>query len=120
MATCGLKQEAVLLYQNLEQRATFLIVHTSMTFIHSFIYSHVTLQCPANFLHFLQSENIGSADGDARRKFVSGAKVLAALPTISQPRRVYCELHGNEDKLYLVGKQLSTKIEIQSFGRVFF
>ena len=25
---------------------------------------HVTLQCPANFLHFLQSENIGSPDGD--------------------------------------------------------
>ena len=25
---------------------------------------HVTLQCPENFLHFLQSENIGSPDGD--------------------------------------------------------
>ena len=25
---------------------------------------HVTLQCPANFLNFLQSENIGSYDGD--------------------------------------------------------
>ena len=24
----------------------------------------MTLQCPANFLHFLQSENIGSTDGD--------------------------------------------------------
>ena len=24
----------------------------------------MTLQCPANFLHFLQSENIGSPDGD--------------------------------------------------------
>ena len=26
---------------------------------------------------------------DARGKFVSGAKVLAAVPSISQPRRVY-------------------------------
>ena len=25
---------------------------------------HVTLQYPANFLHFLQTENIGSPDGD--------------------------------------------------------
>ena len=25
---------------------------------------HVTSQCPANFLNFLQSENIGSPDGD--------------------------------------------------------
>ena len=25
---------------------------------------HVTLQCPAYFLHFLQTENIGSPDGD--------------------------------------------------------
>ena len=24
----------------------------------------MTLQCPANFLHFLQSESIGSPDGD--------------------------------------------------------
>ena len=27
----------------------------------------MTLQCPANFLHFLQSENIGSPDGDPIR-----------------------------------------------------
>ena len=49
MATCGLKQEAVLLHQDVEQ---------------SPYQHHVTLQCPANFLHFLQSENIGSPDGD--------------------------------------------------------
>ena len=28
---------------------------------------HVTLQCPADFLHFLQNENIGSPDGDPIR-----------------------------------------------------
>ena len=28
----------------------------------------MTLQSPANFLHFLQSENIGSPDGDPIRK----------------------------------------------------
>ena len=28
----------------------------------------MTLQCPANFLHFLQSENIGSPDGDPIRR----------------------------------------------------
>ena len=28
----------------------------------------MTLQCPANFLHFLQSENIGSPDGDPIRE----------------------------------------------------
>ena len=38
MATCGLQQEAVMLHRNFEQ----------------------CLQCPANFLHFLKSENIGS------------------------------------------------------------
>ena len=30
-------------------------------------FHHVTLQYPANFLHFLQSENIGSPDGDPIR-----------------------------------------------------
>ena len=25
---------------------------------------HVASQCPANFLHFLQNENIGSPNGD--------------------------------------------------------
>ena len=34
----------------------------------------------------------------ARGKFVSCAKVLAAVPSISQPRTVYREL-GNEDRL---------------------
>ena len=32
-------------------------------------------------------------------KFVSGAKFLAAMPSISQPRRVYRELYKNEDRL---------------------
>ena len=35
----------------------------------------------------------------AREKFVSGAKVLAAVPSISQPRRVYRKLYQNEDRL---------------------
>ena len=30
-------------------------------------FHHVTLQYPANFLHFLQSENIGSPDGNPIR-----------------------------------------------------
>ena len=40
----------------------------------------------------------------ARGKFVSGAKVLAAVPSISQPRKVY------EDRLETggAGKELST------------
>ena len=43
----------------------------------------------------------------------SRAKVLAAVPSISQPRRVYCE-HGNEDRLEsggeaVVNKDLSTE-----------
>ena len=50
-ATCGLKQEAALLRQNLEKIAKFLIVHTRIM--------GLALQYPANFLHFLQSENIG-------------------------------------------------------------
>ena len=53
---------------------------------------------------------------DARGKFVSGAKVLAVVPSISQPIRVY------EDRLETggAGKELSTNNEIQSFGRVVF
>ena len=52
----------------------------------------------------------------ARGKFVSSAKVLAAVPSISHPRRVY------EDILETggAGKELSTNNEIQSFGRVAF
>ena len=49
------KQEATLLHQNPELRATGLIYP---------VLHHVTSQCPANFLHFLQSENTGSPDGD--------------------------------------------------------
>ena len=53
---------------------------------------------------------------DARGKFVSGAKVLAAVPSISQPRRVY------EDRLEAgrAEKELSTNNQTQSFGRVVF
>ena len=52
--------------------------------------------------------------GVARGKFVSDAKVLAAVSSISQPRRVY------EDRLETggSGKELSTNNEIQSFGPV--
>ena len=52
----------------------------------------------------------------ARGKFVSGAKVLAAVPSILQPRSVY------EDRLETggTGKELSTNNGIQSFGRVVF
>ena len=37
--------------------------------------------------------------GEARGKFASGAKVLVAVPSISQQRRVYREPHENEDRL---------------------
>ena len=47
MATCGLKQESVLLYQDVEQSP----------YQRDFAMS-------GKFLHFLQSENIGSPDGD--------------------------------------------------------
>ena len=41
----------------------------------------MTLQCPANFLHFLQSENIGSPDGDPIRhkKLVSKSWTIITL-----------------------------------------
>ena len=55
-------------------------------------------------------------------KFVSGAKVLAAVPSISQPRRVYCELHGNKDRFEygweaVVSKDLNTEFW-KSFSRI--
>ena len=69
--------------------------------------------------HYLERASaVDFKDAAARGKFVSGAKVLAAvrMPSISQPRRVY------EDRLEAggAGKELSTNNEIQSFGRVVF
>ena len=63
--------------------------------------------------HFLQDD---ASAGGARGKFVSGAKVLAIVPSSSQPRRVY------EDRLETggAGKKLSTNNEIRSFERVVF
>ena len=54
--------------------------------------------------------------GVARGKFVSGAKVLAAVPSISQPRRVYRELYENEDRLETGGEAVVNKTEMQSLG----
>ena len=51
-----LKTEVVMLYQNME------LIKEPKGYFPEFY--HVTLQYPANFLHFLQSENIGSPDGD--------------------------------------------------------
>ena len=49
-------------------------------------------------------------------KFVSGAKVLVVVPSVSQRRRVYIELHElTRIDWKLAGKQLSTKTEIHSF-----
>ena len=58
--------------------------------------------------------------GAARGKFVSSAKVLTAVPSISQQRRVYRALHQNKDRFETgeARKELSTKNEIQSCGRV--
>ena len=52
----------------------------------------------------------------ARGKFVSGGKVLAAVPSIWLPKEEF------EDRLETGGarKELSTNNEIQSFGRAVF
>ena len=47
--------------------------------------------------------------GGPRGKFVSGNKVLAAVPSISQPRRVYRELYENEDGLETGGEAVVNK-----------
>ena len=54
----------------------------------------------------------GSEGAGARGKFVSGAKLLAAVPSISHLGRLY------EDVLETGGP--GTNNEIQSFGRVVF
>ena len=46
--------------------------------------------------------------GAARGKFISSAKVLAAMPSISQARRVYRK-HGNEDRLKSGGEAVFNK-----------
>ena len=68
------------------------------------------------FFFTFQPPKTGLAGGGARGKFVGSAKVLAAVPSISQPRRVY------EDRPETggAGKELSTNNEIQSSGRVVF
>ena len=53
-------------------------------------------------------------------KFVSGAKVLAAVPSISQPRRVYCELHGNKDRLEYGGEAVVSEDLNTEFWKNFF
>ena len=45
----------------------------------------------------------------ARGKFVSGAKVLAAVPSISKPRRVYRELHGK--RIDLTGRSCQQRLK---------
>ena len=48
-------------------------------------------------------------------KFVSSAKVLAAVPSITQPKRVYRNYTKKRIDFDGVGKELSTKTEMQSF-----
>ena len=74
------------------------IAGLSMTFSHN---SHGR---PQDFIRRLKQ------DDAVHGKFVSGAKVLAAVPSISLPRRVY------EDRLETggAGKELSTNNDIDS------
>ena len=44
----------------------------------------------------------------ARGKFISSAKVLTAMPSISQARRVYRK-HGNEDRFKSGGEAVVSK-----------
>ena len=52
---------------------------------------------------------IGSGSEVARGKFVSGAKVLAAVPSISQRRRICRELHQSDDRLEAGGEAVVNK-----------
>ena len=64
--------------------------------------------------------NLSVKANAARGKFVSSAKVLAAVSSILQQRSIYCELYmKTRINFKLAGKQLSTMTEIQSFGRAF-
>ena len=59
----------------------------------------------------------------AHGKFVSGAKVLAAVPSIPQSRRVYRELYENEDRLETGGEsscqqRLKYRILEECFSRI--
>ena len=47
---------------------------------------------------------------DALGKFVSGAKVQAVVPSVSQRRRVYRELQENKNRLETGGKAVVNKV----------
>ena len=66
----------------------------------------------------MTSSSFRCYDVVARGKFVSSAKLLAVVPSISQLRRFYHELHENEDRLETGGKAVVKKPEIQSFSRI--
>ena len=48
-------------------------------------------------------------DDAACGKFVSGAKVLAAVPSISKQRGIYRELHQNDNRLEAGGEAVINK-----------
>ena len=56
----------------------------------------------------------------ARGKFISGAKVLAVLPSVSQPRRVYYELYENEDRQKTSGAAVVNKNRNTAFWKSVF
>ena len=68
-----------------------------------------------NGLRFF-SRSFGAACG----KFLSGAKVLAALPSISQPRRIYRELHDYEIDLKLTGSSCQQGLKYRVLEECFF
>ena len=47
--------------------------------------------------------------GAVRGKFVSGVKVLAAMPSVSQRRRIYREPNENKDRLEIGGEAVVNK-----------
>ena len=68
--------------------------------------NHVTLQCPANFLHFLQSENIGSPDGDPINRLADQWVCMLCYKTFGRKyhvKRHIRTVHGrnnDENELY--------------------
>ena len=53
----------------------------------------MTLQCPANFLHFLQSENIGSPDGDPIKDFPQNSREVKRVVIMNMGNSIALDLY---------------------------
>ena len=70
-----------------------------------FILGRENVPCVAEVVNrSLKADCTNYTTADAHGKFESGAKVQAAVPSISQPRRVYREIYENKDTLKTGGK----------------